>query len=240
MGEASSLLSKAKAGLIPLLREGLVSLGKGLAIGFGLTIATAITSAAFASRHGNFAPRLVAFLLVLAIGGTATLLLSPQRAALRVARAVLEGLSLGSALFQVIFRYLLRVGDDQATGERMGAVGKALETRIPLSQAEERLRAAVSKVTLEKHELTGLRGWLLTHVRGTLVTSIERLTLARFRRDDQQHGAVDLLVVRDELGAGLDALLADQVKAISNRSTWLFGTIAAILSVFVTWVIYWA
>jgi len=240
MVDVTALAQKGTAQLLPLLRRGLASFAKALVVGFGLTLLAVLLAASQASRHGEFAPRLLAAALVALVGVSATLLLSSKHAVVVVAAQALERLALGNALFQVVFRYLLNVTDEQASGQRLGAVGNALETRIPLAQAEARLRAAIAKVSLERSELEGMRGWLLAKVRGRILRTIERLTLTRFRRDNQQRGAIDLLQVRDELGQGLDDVLVAQILALSTRTTLLFSGIAIALCAAITWTIHWA
>jgi hypothetical protein len=74
----------------------------------------------------------VAALLVGLIGATVTVIIASKRAVFAVAEAALTELALGSALFQALFQHLLGVSDDTERGERMGATGGALETRLPL------------------------------------------------------------------------------------------------------------
>ena len=239
MVEVSALAKQATAALMPLLRSGLASLVKGLALGQLLTFIGMVVAGYVGSRHGEFAARIVASLFVGVIGTIATLVLSSHRAVFAVVQGALEKLAMGSALFQVVFRYLLGVSEETAPGQRMGVVGNALETRIPLEQAQQRLNNAIFRLKREHHDVSGLRGWLLTKVRTSLLGLVASVTLARFRRDDQTQGAVDLIRVRDELGEGLDALLVDQVRAISTRTTWLFGGIAAAIAALTVFLIHW-
>jgi hypothetical protein len=239
MVDFASLTKKTTGALLPLLRVGLGAFGKGLLFGLLLTLAAMLLAGYFGSHHGEFLPRLVASLVVGFIGTIATVTLASKRAVFTVVEAALEKLGLGSALFQLVFQHLLGVTDATERGERMGAVRQAVETRLPLAQAEQRLSNAVAKVTLERSEVTGLRGWLLRSVRIRLLGLVATVTLARFREEGQQHGAVDLVRVRDALGQSLDALLVEQVGDISARSTWILGGAAAALSALVTWGVYW-
>jgi len=239
MVDIASAARTGAANLLPLLRAGLSSLVRAWLIGQSLTFVGAALAWTVSSRHGDWAPRFYAGAFVLLAGTVTTLLLAPKRAVFVVATSALQKLELGSALFQVVFRYLLQVTDDQAPGDRLGQLGNALETRIPLARAEAKLRTAVARVTLEQHSLPGLRGWLLSKVRLSLLSRVSALTLTRFRRDNQSHGAVDLIQVRDELGAGLDSVIIDQLENISFRTTLLFSSITAALCTLATWTIYW-
>lgn len=237
MPELSGLAKKGKDTLLPLLRIGLGSYGKGLAMGLLLTFLAMVAAGSFGSRDGRILPRLVAALLVGIIGTVATAVLASKRAVFAVAEAALTQLALGTTLLNVTFQHLLRVTDDTERGERLGTVGNAVETRVPFAQAESRLKAAVARVTFEKAEVGGIRGRILRGVRSNLLARVSQITLARFREEGQRSGAVDLVRVRDELGQGLDALLVDQVASVASRSTWVIATVAVALSALVTYVV---
>jgi hypothetical protein len=239
MVEVSALAKKATTAVLPLLRSGLTSLVKWLVLGQLLTFVAMVVAGYVGSRHGEWSARITSAFFVGLVGTIATVVISSHRAVFAVIEAALEKLAMGSALFQVLFAHLLGVSEAMAPGERLGVVGNALETRVPLAQACQRLNNAVLGITREKHGVTGLRGWLLTQVRTTLLERVANVTLARFRREDQSQGAIDLIRVRDELGEGLDTLLIDQVHGISTRTTWLFGGFAVAIASLTIFLIHW-
>ena len=75
----------------------------------------------------------------------------------------------------------------------------------------------------------GLGGFLRRKMLATLVDKIETLTLAEFRTEDQAAGGVNLIVVRDRLGKGLEQRILGLLKSASQKTTLLlgFGMIAA-------------
>jgi hypothetical protein len=129
-------------------------------------------------------------------------------------------LGLGRRLVGGLFRQILGVTDEGSHGDRGVAAARAAE-RVPLAQAEQRLRGAVERLLSAPSEGGGLGGWLRRKVEGALVERIELLTLARFREASAAEGGVDLLRVRDELVQQADALAADQVRGALTRVTVL-------------------
>ncbi len=137
---------------------------------------------------------------------------------------------IGKATVHLIFERLLPIDGEQAFGERGGIVTKTVE-RLPLAEAEKRLRAAVNAVLDESGETGGLttggratgglasgaRRWL----REKLIHYVEACTLARFRETGSEQGGVDLLKVQDELENSLDQWLVTKLTASLNLWTVL-------------------
>ncbi len=153
--------------------------------------------------------------------------LAAKNAVLRGAIAGLQRLGLGGRLVRAAFSRL-GVADDTAHGERAGTLGRVAE-RVPLQAAEQRFTAAVAGLLAERAAKTGVRAWLARRLMATVLERVSRVTLARFRQDEAQHGGVDLTLVRDELGGSIDGLLAAQLAAQLNRLNLLAGAGYALL-----------
>jgi hypothetical protein len=238
MPDVAALMKNATAALFPLLRAGLSSFLRTIALGALLTFVAMGVAGAIGSRNGEWLARVVAALITGICGGTATLVVASHLAVFSVAQAALDKTQLGSWFFSIVFERLLGVSKDEHSKENLGAVGVALETRIPLAQAQARLNRVVSTLTREASTPSGMRGWLFGRVRTFLFNRVEQLTLARFRREEQSKGAVDLLLVRDELAGTLDGLLTDQVKGLSTRTVVLFGGLAVLVASLSTYAIH--
>jgi len=137
-------------------------------------------------------------------------------------------LGLGRRLVGGLFRQILGVTEEGTHGDRGVAVARVAE-RVPLAQAEQRLRSAVERLLAAPSEGGGLGGWLRRKVEGALVDRVELLTLARFREASAAEGGVDLVRVRDELVQQADALAADQVRGALSRITVLVVLGAGVL-----------
>lgn len=154
---------------------------------------------------------------------------------LAVKNAILRGLlhgigrlKLGAKVLRIVFDQL-GVTDDSSQGERAGVIGRTVE-RIPLRVAEDRLRSAVHGLLQQRAAQTGLRAWFARNLMNATLERVEALTLSRFRADDAKLEGVDLRVVRDELGDGIDAAIGNQVVAHLNRLNLLIAGLYVILS----------
>ena len=126
----------------------------------------------------------------------------------------IEKLGLSARLLRMLFNQL-GVTDESELGERAGAVGRAVE-RIPLAEAEKRLRGAVEALLSQRAAKPGMRAWLARKVMAATLERVEAVTLARFRADGAALGGVDLRVVRDELGVGLDEAIGNTIASKLN------------------------
>jgi hypothetical protein len=239
MAEVAVLAKKAASALLPLIRAGLAALAKGLVMGQSLTLVAMLIAVGIGSRNGEIAARLVSALLVGVIGTVTTVIFASKRAVFAVIEAALKNLALGTTLFRAVFSRLVGVSDEPQPDAPQGALANAIEERLPLAQAEQRLKSVVAQVTREDHQFDGMRGWLLTKARASLLGLVAQVTLARFRDDHRKQGAVDLRRVRDELGMGLDALLIEKVSGLSSRSTYLAVGLAVVTATLSTSAIYW-
>ncbi len=140
-----------------------------------------------------------------------------------VARAVLEGLrrrQLGASALGLIFERLLGVSEATAAGERGGALARTVE-RLPLADAEKKLRTVVAALL---GEAASDDGWLRRRIRANVLLRVEGLTLQRFRAEGA--GGVDLVKVRDELGARIDAALAARAESAMRMVTLVLVLLA--------------
>jgi hypothetical protein len=141
----------------------------------------------------------------------------------------IEKLKLGQKVLNVVFAQV-GVHDGSVQGERAGAVGRTVE-KIPLREAETKLSGAVHGLLEARAGKTGVRAWLARKVMNTVLEKIESITLARFREVDAQESGVDLLKVRDELGAGIDGALGRGVKAQLNKLNLLIAGLYVLFAV---------
>ena len=135
-----------------------------------------------------------------------------------ILRGLLHGLKrlhLGARLLGLLFDRL-GVSEGTEQGERAGTVGRVVE-RLPLQQAEAKLRSGVDALLEERAAKRGVRAWLARALSNAALRQVEKVTLARFRTLDAAQGGVDLLVVRDELAATIDGALAQSVAAQLNK-----------------------
>lgn len=178
-------------------------------LGVVVTVATVAFVSQGAWQRGVLAAVLLLIALVVVTG-----VLAVKNAVMRGLLHGLQKLALGRRVLGVLFAKL-GVTEDSAQGERAGAIGRTVE-RLPLRDAEARLRGAVNAVLSERAEKTGVRAWLARKLIASAVTRIEAITLARFRSQDMKTGGVDLLVVRDELSTTIDQTLASTIASKLN------------------------
>jgi hypothetical protein len=158
--------------------------------------------------------------LALAEAGAVGLIWAGKRA---VVRALLYGIRrgrLGSAAVDLVFDRVLGVAVVQAAGGRTGAVARAIE-RVPLAQAEARVKSAVEDLLAGSSERGGLTGFAAGRLRSRLLRSVEVYTLARFRERDQAEGGVNLAAVRDDLAGRIDGALERRLTQTLNLWTVL-------------------
>ena len=121
-------------------------------------------------------------------------------------------LTLGKRTLDLLLAGVFDVSDQAVMGERGVQVARAVE-RLPLDQAEARLRQAGQRL------LGASDGWFRRKLHARLLDLVQTVTLARFRDDAAAHGGVDLVEVRDQLGHTLDELLFRQLEGLATRLT---------------------
>lgn len=201
-------LGPAVGGLLelfgPIIR---VAFGALVRTVFGMVLlgVAVTTGVIYFSAQGSWLRGLIAAALCLVALAVVTAILAVKNAALRGLLHGIEKLNLGGKLFRVVFDQLEDTAVDRA------------QQKLPLEQAEAKLRGAVDKVLGQRAQQKGVRGWLARKLLEAGISRVEAVTLARFRSDQQQHGGVDLQLVRDELGLAIDGLISRQVAAHLNR-----------------------
>lgn len=109
-----------------------------------------------------------------------------------------------------------------------GAVARAAE-RLPLAQAEARLNEAVAVLLRASADGGGLSGWVRRRVHGKLLSAVRQYTLARFRQEGAEHGGIDLLKVRADLGRNIDSFMMRKMRGIALR--WTVAVVVAAIVV---------
>ena len=195
-------------------------------LGVVVTVATVAFVAQGSWLRGSIAAAVLLVALAIVTG-----ILAVKNAVMRGLLHGLEKLALGKRVLGVLFGKL-GVTDDSTQGERAGAIGRTVE-RVPLREAEDRLRGAVNSVLAERAGKTGFRAWIARKLIASAVTRIEAIPLARFRSDDAKAGGVDLLVVRDELSATIDQTLASTISSKLNLLNWAIAGLYVLLAVLI-------
>jgi hypothetical protein len=138
----------------------------------------------------------------------AGILLGGKRAVVMALVHGLRSLQLGQTAVRLVFTRRLGVAESQESGSRDGALVLVAE-RLPLAQAESRLTAAVTHLLAAP---AGEGGWFRRRVRGLLLRTVQRLTLARFREEGDRFGGVDLGKVQADLETRADGMLLRGVR----------------------------
>ena len=150
----------------------------------------------------------------LAVFTVAGVALAGQRA---VGSALLLGLEksqLGSRAVRSVFTALVSENTASAAGS------------LPLAQAEALLRSVIARLLSALGDGGGLKGKLQRKLQGSLLEKVEKLTLSRFR--SERATGIDLTKVGDELAAGADRILSDQVRGMMRRVTILIVLAACV------------
>ncbi len=175
----------------------------------------------------------LAILLALLTCTVAGFMVAGQRA---IAAALMRGLreyQLGGIAVRLLFDRLLGVTEQPEPDGRGAVVARAAE-RLPLAQAEARLSEAVTAILRAPDEGGGPAGWFRRKVQGKLLGFVKQYTLARFRQEGAEHGGIDLLKVRAELGQGIDGFLIEKVRSTAVRYTALVIAGAVLVVIVVT------
>jgi hypothetical protein len=166
----------------------------------------AAASAYLLRQHPLYAS--IAAVLAVAEAVIAGILLGGKRAMVMALVHGLRSLQLGQTAVRLVFTRLLGVAESQESGSRNGALVLAAE-RLPLAQAESRLTAAVNHLLAAP---AGEGGWFRRRVRGLLLKTVKRFTLARFREEGDRFGGVDLGKVQADLETRADGMLLRGVR----------------------------
>ena len=198
---------------------------------FGMVLLGAVVTSftVYFAAQGSWLRALIAAVLSIAALAVCTGLLAVKNAIMRGLLHGLTKLSLGTRVLKLVFGQL-GVTESSTQGERGGAVSQLVE-KLPLREAEARLTGAVKSLLDARAGQTGVRAWLSRKLIVTALTRIEKITLARFRTEDAKTGGVDLLVVRDELAAGIDQTLARGIQAQLNKLNLLVAGLYVVFAV---------
>jgi hypothetical protein len=179
------------------------------ALGLAVFCVACATGSAWLAADGSWTRGLVAGGLCLLGGVAVTGVLAVKNGVLGGLLAAVEKVALGGRAVRLIFGQL-------GVGDETGAVG-ALVERVPLGDAEARLKAVIERLLAERAAKSGLRAWLARATMAAIFLRVETFTLARFRADASAGGGVDLRLVRDQLGSSIDSLIAGEVRAQLRR-----------------------
>ena len=172
-----------------------------------LVLAFVLSGVAFAiAFEGVWWRGALAVLLTLVNAAVIGGILSVKRAVLGALASGLQQQHLGQRAARMVF-------------SPDGPLGKAAE-RVPVAEAERRLRAAVEGILGQRAQQTGVRARFARGIQTRLLLGVEQVTLARFRSDAAEHGGgVDLARVGVELGDRADQLLFSKVRGAANKLT---------------------
>ena len=121
--------------------------------GIVLLVLTCIAGSVWLGAQGSVLRGVIAGLLCLVAGVVVTGIVALKNAMLRGVLAAVEKVSLGQRAVRLVFTYI-GVRDETTQGERAGAVGRLAE-RVPLRDAEVRLRGAVQGLLKERADKLG-------------------------------------------------------------------------------------
>jgi hypothetical protein len=184
----------------------------------------------FIGSNGSILRGSLAAVTSLAACGALGVPLSWKRATGRGALVTVKKRRVGSYLVAAIFDRLLELQGEGEAGARGGRVAQAIE-RVPLNQAASKLRLAVIHQLKATPSGGGVRGWLRRTIEARLLGYIEQITLARFRDEASAGGGIDLMKVRDEVGATADDLIVEKIEDALTKTTLLFVAAAVALSI---------
>ncbi len=139
-----------------------------------------------------------------------------------VSAALIAGwqkMQLGSRTMRLLFERILAMDEHAEAGDRDRGVAAPIE-RLPLVEAESRLRRAVNTVLGETAQHKGIRGALARRIEASALRRVEALTLRAFH-DEEDGAGVDLVKVRDALAEGIDAEVEERLRGIATRSAYL-------------------
>lgn len=212
-GLTQTLKGMAGAVLGSLARSALLVLGVTLAAGVVAYATWPALSPGGLSLRGV----LVVVTMALSIGLGAVVAL--KRALLTALHRGAGQARLGGRTVDALFRVMLGTQDGAAPG-----AAAQLAARLPLAQAEERLRAAARSLLGAESD----QGGVTRRLHALLVGRIEELCLLRFRQEGAS--GVDLLKVRDDLRVRADEALGDSLLAGRRKLTLAYAVALPLLA----------
>ena len=186
-----------------------------------LTIVTA--GACFAIAYdGSILRGLLAVAIVVVLGVVVGTVLSLKTAVVGAIRVAVERLALGRRLAGRVFARL------------EGTAVAAHAERIPLAQAEQKLRAAIGGV--QREDLAG-QTWAVRKVGEKVLGAIETVTLARFREEGQATGGISVARTGAVVGETIDGFVLDTLAKKVTALTALAAGGALLLCIAAAFVI---
>jgi hypothetical protein len=179
---------------------------------FTLSILLSIVVYKIAAAGGSPWKAMVAVLLVLVLGAILGGMLSVKRAVLFALREGARAQRLGQRTLDALFGRLLGV----KSGEQATGVGAVVE-KVPLGRAEQLAKDAAAGLIREGKST----GFFRARLHRMLVEKIESITLTRFRAEESAAGGIDLIKVRDELGASVEEKLLGIIDGMMLKFTAL-------------------
>jgi len=149
----------------------------------------------------------LSFVVVLFESAAAGFALGGKRSILMALMHGLGSLQLGSSLVRLVFERMLRIVEGKEVGGGNTRIAHEIG-RLPFSQANQLLTGAVQSVLGDKEE----EGWLRRRIRARLLGVVQKYTLTRFRREDAEHGNIDLLKVKQELEQSVDNAVMQKLR----------------------------
>lgn len=216
------------SGLASAVGPALKSLFATAALMFLVAIVLAAASYGIAA-DGSILRGLLASLVALGVSGFAGFTLAWKRALGSGILAVAEKQRAGSLLVHVVFDRMLGLKDGSEVGERGGQIVQRVE-RLPVNEAASKLRLAIIHQVRATPQGGGIRGALRRAIEARLLSTLELITLARFRDEAAAQGSIDLLKVRDELAIAADTLIADKIRDAMLRITLILTAVAVLAS----------
>jgi hypothetical protein len=177
------------------------------------------------AADGNWKHGLAGMALGLVTCGICGGLLTAKRVALSAVKAAIQKARLGKKMLALVFERMLAVNAKDNFMERGGSVAKTVE-RLPLAQAEARLKSVVDSLVDAPEAGGGFRGWIKRSVQEALVRRVEAVTLAEFRESGAGEGGVDLAVTHHKLGDLVDNKIVAGIDAAMLKVTALFVALA--------------
>jgi hypothetical protein len=156
------------------------------------------------------------------------MLLGFRRGLLHTLTQGIRTFGLGKSLTRLLFDRLLAVPPERQDAGAGGRVARAVE-RLPLAQAEQRLRGAVSGLVKAEPTGGGVSGWFRRRLEGALLGWVEAFTLARFREPDGGPDGVDLVKARADLESRVDGLMLGRLRG--GLRLWTALVLAGLVAV---------
>ena len=228
MSTSKSVVAPVVKAIVPLVKGALGAFVKTLVAMCALALVLFAPSYAIASQE-SVIRGLLACLSAMVFCGVFGWLLAVKRALGTAIMRGLESAQLGARGLEVIMVRLLKFDAEETHGERGRKVAQVTE-KIPLTEAETRLKTTVEGLVRAPIEGGGGSGWLKRRITRALFERIEWVTLAAFRDEDRATGGVDLVVVRDKLSTQIDELLLDRVQSTMRTATALLGLASVALT----------